>query len=182
MVCIKVRVDAERYYGPHTIANPIIVKTYINATLTGDASQEIRAIGSNVLSLARYDGYVGVTAETTASTVQNGSVGYVYRLNFRNSSLVSTHGTSIRYAKKYKYYICYPEGMTFKDFKYTYAWNFEDATFTDDPDNSRVIVEGKWGIDVYYRVGYVVPEGTANGVYTNSEYDYVEVEFYDGTR
>ncbi|MDF9825691.1 hypothetical protein M2475_002109, partial [Breznakia sp. PF5-3] len=178
----QVGVDITRYYGPHTVKNPISVDVRKgNNVLVGGSvvNQSVKLTGG-VLSTGIITYYSTLTAagskEVIASTASDESLGRVnqYHLPLHNWEWKDTH----RYAKSVTMDLYFPAGMEYHSITGLPAF----TVVSKDNAAGRVTIKiDNWMTRQDFWLYYKVPIGKAVGTYNLTGKDKITYTWYDGT-
>lgn len=184
---LKVRVDGYKYYGPHTIKDPIEAILYMGSPTQelGSAEQSIDAIGesSGAGQISRTS-YNTPTTQIGVSTSDETSYGLAnsQRVGLYSPALSTIIGADRRFVKSAVIYMYYPEGMIFDSFVTDVNWSGSVPTIVDEPSNNRIKITFTNGMSLFGGwIKYKVSEDATLGYHENPASDYAEITNYDGT-
>lgn len=183
---IQVRVDAYKYYGPHTLSGKITTKAYIGAgeLLIGTVEQTVNAVGPAEASTninntpVTNAGTTELAPSTSLETVSGSTLAKEVSLTSWGAYNL---GADRMYAKSGVLYAYYPEGM--ENAKLVITSSYVGYTSVEhQEDQSRFVVKYDKTISfIRYYITYDVPVDMAEDTYTAPSTDYVEYTWYDGS-
>ncbi|MDQ0359768.1 immunoglobulin-like domain-containing protein [Breznakia pachnodae] len=178
VIKFKVSVDMARYYGPHTIPNPIRAVATKNASndVVGDASITVEGSGSAIATLNWATHLPTGTTNIVASETDYDSKGNTTAMR---SGGMENQNTKIKYyyAKKAEVELYYPDGT-----EYVSVSPASGYTINHDSTARKVTMTSTgWMSNATYYVNYKVPESLGVGNYVNGGLEKITLTWYDGT-
>ena len=179
----KASIDRAKYYGPHTVPNPIEAIAYEGAAkdVVGQTEQVVKAIGGAIGGNHTGQTYGGTPNLLTSKpgNIKQDITHYLEMNGLYDAS--NTGGISSLFVKKVETTVAYPVGTELIGLT-----NARYQQISNDPTTGTATYEttgeGSYYVNnLSYRVPYRIPVGLPAGVYTNSQKDKVTYTWYDGT-
>ena len=170
---IGLSVDEKRFYGPHTVPEPVSATAYRVSTLTqemGHVAEVIHATGTNGLKRVQYNAAPASQLLTSTAEVPTRSTAGNIKTTLSNAK------SEELFALFMVYNFTYP-----KEFKVDQkASDSRFVKYLTDEAKGEISFASNWKSTTYLGVDYELPLGLSAGDYAPLKNSSVEVTFYDG--